>query len=266
MMAAVKRIYAMFLRHWYILRSSPARVLEIMYWPSIQMVLWGFISRFFAFQEASTLHVALGTLLGAVLLWDLLFRSQLGVSFSYMEEQWSRNLAQVFISPLRFREWAASMILFSVMRASVGIFPALVLAIPFYGFSVFELGLPVVFLFFNVMFMGWWLGMLVTALLIRTGPGAESLAWAMTFMLAPLCAVYYPVDILPVWLQPLAHALPASHVFEALREVVTLQTVPWDMVWRATAMNTGYMVFALFVLHMTYRSALRDGLFLRNGE
>ena len=92
MKRSFQRICAMLLRHLYILRSSPPRLVEIIYWPSIQMVLWGFIGRFFALKAATAMNVALGTFLGAVLLWDMLFRSQIGVSFSYLEEVWARNL------------------------------------------------------------------------------------------------------------------------------------------------------------------------------
>ncbi len=266
MTAALQRIHAMLLRYFYVLRGSPARVIEIIYWPTIQMVLWGFISQFFAHQNTTPLTIALGTLLGAVLLWDFLFRSQLGVSLSFLEEIWARNLGHLFVSPLRPYEWWISMMLYSVIRALTGMLPAAFLAIPFYGFSIFGLGWPVLFLFFNLMFMGWWLGLLITAMLIKAGPGAESLAWALTFLLAPICAVYYPVAMLPVWLQGVANALPASHVFEGLRTLVHEGRADTYHILASFGLNCLYMIFSISILQLSFNSARKAGTLLQSGE
>lgn len=262
-----ERIYAVLIRHLYILRGSKARVIEIIYWPSVQMILWGFISRFFATTNASNLGVqAFGVLLGAVLLWDMLFRTQLGVTLSYLEEVWARNLGHLFVSPLRPWEWWMAMMLYSILRALCGMIPAALLAIPFYGYSIFDLGLPLLFFFLNLMFMGWWLGFLIMALLLKAGQGAETLAWALTFFLAPFCAVYYPISALPVWLQPVSMAIPASHVFEGLRAIVHHQTLDaHHMLW-AFLLNCFYMAVSMFLLHLSFNSARKAGTLLQSGE
>lgn len=266
MIASFQRIHALLLRHFYILRGSPVRLIEIIYWPMIQMVLWGFISQFFAHQNASSLHYALGTLLGAVILWDFLFRSQLGVSLSFLEEVWARNLGHLFVSPLRPHEWWISMMIYSLIRALIGMIPAALMAIPFYGFSIFDLGLPMLFLFFNLMFMGWWLGFLIIAMLIKSGPAGESLAWALTFLLAPFCAVYYPVAMLPHWLQWLSNSLPAAHVFEGLRALVHDGRVDTYHLWTAFGLNCLYMIFSISVLQLSFNSARKAGTLLQTGE
>ena len=263
------RISALLLRHYYILRSSPARVIDIMFWPAVQMVLWGFISRFFAQRmgaDMSTLDYALGALLGAVLLWDLLFRTQIAVFIAYLEEIWARNLGHMFISPLRPFEWWLSMVIFSFFRVGVGLAPAVILAIPFYGFSIFDLGLPLIAFFINLMMMGWWLGFFIIALLVRAGPGAEGLAWAITFLLAPFCAVYYPVEVLPQWLQPVALSLPATHVFEGLRALVDNKTFEINHMLMALGLNIFYLILALTALTLALRSARRAGSLLQSGE
>jgi ABC-2 type transport system permease protein len=269
MTPSLNRITAVLQRHIYILRSSPPRLLEIIYWPSIQMVLWGFISNFFATKpvaQGGLGMAAFGTLLGAVLLWDMLFRTQLGVTLSYLEEVWARNLGHLFVSPLRPWEWWLSLMLFSILRALVGMLPAAFLAIPFYGFSVFALGLPMLFFFFNIMFMGWWLGFLIMALLLKYGQGAETMAWALTFFLAPFCAVYYPIASLPHWLQPFSNALPAAHVFEGLRALVNHQTYEAIHMYWAFGLNCAYMVFALFILNLSFNNARKQGTLLQSGE
>lgn len=267
--ARCSRISALLLRHYYILRSSPARVVDIMFWPAVQMILWGFISRFFAARtgaEPQALNYALGTLLGAVLLWDLLFRTQIAVFIAYLEEIWARNLGHLFVSPLRPSEWWLSMVAFSFFRVGVGMAPAVLLAIPFYGFSIFDLGLPLLFFFFNLMMMGWWLGFLVISVLVRAGPGAEGLAWAFTFLLSPFCAVYYPVATLPHWLQPVALALPASHVFEGLRALVEQHVFDKGHMLAAFSLNIIYLVISLTLLQAALRSARRAGTLLQTGE
>lgn len=266
---SANRICAMMLRYYYILRASPARVIDIMFWPTVQMVMWGFISRFFAMRlgaAPSNLDYALGALLGAVLLWDTLFRTQIAVFIAYLEEIWSRNLGHLFVSPLRAYEWWLSMIIFSVFRVSVGMAPAILLAIPFYGFSIFDLGLPLVFFFFNLLMMGWWLGFMIISILIKAGPGAEGLAWALTFLIAPFCAVYYPVSVLPHWLQPVSLAIPATHVFEGLRALVQDHVFAMQHMWAAFTLNCFYTLISLILLSWAFKAARRAGTLLQSGD
>lgn len=269
MTAALSRIYAVWLRHYYILSRSIPRLLEIMYWPSVQMILWGFVSRFFAARgggDMTTLDVALGTLLGAVMLWDVLFRTQVGLSIAYLEEIWARNMGHLFVSPLRPAEWMASIMLVSLCRSLIGALPAALLAVPFYGFSVFDMGLPLLFFFFNLVIMGWWLGLLITALLVKAGPGAESLAWMTTFALAPFCAVYYTPDVLPMWMQTVGHALPAFHVFEGLRGLTMQGVFNAAPMWTAFGLNLLYLLIGGAVLGWALNNARRHGTLLQAGE
>ena len=215
---SARRIGAVCLRHLYVVRSSPVRVLEMAYWPTMQMILWGFFSEFFRTQS-STLAQAAGMFIGAMLLWDSLFRSNLGVSVSFLEEMWSRNLGHLFVSPLRPAEYLVSLTLMSFLRTLTGIIPACLLAIPFYEYNIFQMGLPLIAFFTNVLVTGWALGFVISALILRFGMGAESLAWVVVFAFAPFSAIYYPVSSLPEWLQGLALCLPQTHVFEGMRSV-----------------------------------------------
>lgn len=265
MIESLHRIATMVLRYLYILKGSPARIIELVYWPMIQMILWGFISSFFAANQG-VVYYAAGAVLGAVMLWDLLFRSQLGVSLTYMEELWSRNMGHLFVSPLRPWEWWASMVVYSFIRAVIGMIPAVLCAMWFYDYSLFSFGLPLFFFVLNLVMMGWWLGFGITSLLVRTGPGAEGLAWALTFFFAPVCAIYYPVSILPGWLQHVALALPAAHVFEGIRELVNDGVFAGGHMVKAFALNLLYMSLALFMLHRSFQHARRVGSFLQTGE
>ncbi|MBT7306855.1 MAG: ABC transporter permease, partial [Gammaproteobacteria bacterium] len=186
-----RRVGAMVLRYVYLLRRSWPRLLELVYWPAVQMILWGLISQFFV-QHSSWLAQASGVLLAAVMLWDVLFRGHLGVSLPFIEEMYARNLGHLFVSPLRVSEHITALLLISLIRTCIGLFSAAALAILLYTFNLFDMGLPLLVFFFQLIVMGWATGLGVVALILRYGLGAESLAWVLVFALAPLSAVYYP--------------------------------------------------------------------------
>lgn len=259
------RLGAMVLRYAYLLRSSWPRVLELAYWPTMQMILWGFITRFFM-TDSSLLNQAAGLLISGVLLWDVLFRSQLGVSVVFFEEMHSRNLGHLFISPLRPYELICALMIISLIRTLIGVGTAAILAIPFYGYSLSDLGLALIGFFANLMIMGWSIGLLVTALVLRQGLGAESIAWVAIFALAPVSGVYYPIAILPGWLQPIAWALPSSYVFEGMRSVLLEHSFRVDLLLFAIALNGIYLGIGSGVFLWTFRIARQRGLLFQTGE
>jgi ABC-2 type transport system permease protein len=259
------RISAMVRRYVYLLRGSIPRLLELAYWPTIQMVIWGFVTQFFM-GHSSWVAQAAGVLIGAVLLWDVLFRGQIGFSICFLEEMWSRNLGHLFVSPLRPWELVASLMVMSLIRTLIGLMPAWLLAIVFYGFSMFELGLPLVAFFFCLMLMSWGLGMLVVGLVLRAGLGAESLAWVGIFLLAPVSAIYYPVSILPEWLQVVAWATPAAYVFEGMRALMFENLFRWDLFGGAMAANAVFLAVGGIVFAWSFADARADGRLLQIGE
>ncbi|MFO1434712.1 MAG: ABC transporter permease [Candidatus Competibacteraceae bacterium] len=265
MSLSVGRIGAMVLRYMYLLRSSWLRVVELAYWPTVQMILWGFISQFLM-TNSTLLSRAAGLFLAAILLWDVLFRSQLGVSVVFFEELHARNLGHLFVSPLRPYELICALLTISMIRTLIGVGAAALLAIPFYGYSLFTLGLPLIGFFANLMIMGWSVGLMVSALVLRHGLGAESIAWIAIFALAPLCGVYYPVSVLPQWLQPVAWCLPASHVFEGMRAVLLEHTFRVDQMVYAVILNSLYLAAGVGVFLLSFQSARQRGLLLQMGE
>jgi ABC-2 type transport system permease protein len=259
------RVWAMLLRYLYILRSSWPRTIELLYWPTLQMLIWGFMSQFLR-GNSSYIAQAFGVLLGAVMLWDLLFRSQLGLSISFLEEMWARNLGQLFVTPLRPYEWLLSLLAMSFIRTAIGIVPAMLLAIPLYQFSIFDIGLPLVAFLIVLMAMGWGLGLAICGGILRHGMGAEGLAWTVIFALAPLSCVYYPVTILPTWLQPFAWALPSTYVFEGMRAVMFGEAFRSDYLLAALALDIVYVVLGAVVFFIAFRDARRRGALLQMGE
>ncbi len=255
----------MVLRYLYLLRGSWPRILEQAYWPTMQMIIWGFVTQFFV-TNSSWVARAAGVLIAAVLLWDVLFRAQLGVSVVFMEEMFARNLAQLFASPLRPYELVLSLIGISVVRTCIGVGAAALLAIPLYHYSIFEMGLPLLAFFGNLLVFGWAVGLFICALLLRYGLGVESLAWASIFALAPVSGIYYPIATLPHWLQPVGWALPSAHVFEGMRAVLFDQHFDMGHFLRAVELNVFYLFLGAFVFLRAFEVARARGLLLQTGE
>lgn len=260
-----RRIWAMMLRHWYLLRGSVPRLLELAYWPTIQMVLWGFTTGFFA-QHSNWVAQATGVLLSAVLLWDALFRANLGLSLSFLEEMWSRNLGQLFISPLRPLEMVSALAIMSLVRTIISATPAALLSPILFGISIFDLGPVLVAFFANIMVMGWSIGLVAAGLVLRFGLGAEALCWVGIFLISPICGIYYPISALPDWLQPVAWSLPVTHVFEGMRAVLYQHTVRLDLMAWAVGLNLVYLGMAAVFFLRTIEVARDRGLLLQQGE
>jgi ABC-2 type transport system permease protein len=263
--ASAHRISAMLLRHWYLLRSSWPRLLDLIYWPTVQMLTWGFLQYYIA-SNAGFFARAGGTFIGAVLLWDILFRGQLGFSISFLEEMYSRNLGNIMMSPLRPFEFIIALMVISVVRLSIGAVPVTFLAIAFFGFNLYALGFALVAFFFNLMLTSWAIGIFVSGLILRNGMGAENLAWSIMFLFMPLTCVYYPVTTLPVWLQPVAWLLPPTYVFEGMRALVIDKVFRPDLMIDALALNAILFAAGVFGFLQLLQSARRRGSLMQSGE
>lgn len=263
--ASARRIAALIRRYGYLLRSSWPRLLELVYWPTVQMLMWGFLQLYLD-RNSGFAATAGGVLIGAVLLWDILFRGQIGFSISFLEEMWARNLAHLMISPLRLNEFVIALMVMSTVRVIIGLAPVTGLAFLFFHFNVYALGFALIGFFLSLILTSWAIGLLVCGLVVRNGLGAESLAWSLVFLLLPLCCVYYPVSVLPDWLQYVALALPPTHVFEGMRAVLTTDTFRADLLARALALNSLYLALGLAAFHVLFRSARRHGSLLVTGE
>lgn len=260
-----RRVGAVMLRHWYLIAGSWPRFLDLCYWPMVQMILWGFIQTYLT-QQSTFFAQAGGILLGAVMLWDVLFRGQIGLALSFLEEVYSRNLGHLLATPLRIGEYMVALMTTSLARTIVGLFPATILAIWFFGFSVYSLGLVLIAFFFSLIAFGWGIGLFVAGLVMRYGLGAESLAWAFIFALAPLCGVYYPTAILPPWVQAISALLPASHIFNGMRAVTIDHVVRADLLAYAFGLNLVWIALGVAGFLAFHRSARERGMLLQVGE
>ncbi|MBM3523430.1 MAG: ABC transporter permease [Alphaproteobacteria bacterium] len=264
-MTTLTRIGAILLRHLYLWRGSWTRLFDLVYWPILQVTIWGFMTQFLA-GTSSWVAQAGGVFIGAVLLWDVLVRGQFGMTLSLLEEMWSRNFANLFVSPLRPAEFAAALTVLSIIRSLIGVVPAALLAIPLFHYSIFELGLPLLAFWVLLLVFGWAIGLMLCGLLVRYGLAAESYAWASIFVLAPLSGVYYPITTLPAWLLPLAWSLPTTAVFEGMRAVMIERVFRWDLAALALALDLVFLAVGFLVFLWAFRRARERGSLMSAGE
>jgi ABC-2 type transport system permease protein len=262
---APHRIGAMILRYWYLLISSWPRLLELVYWPALQIVTWGFLQTYIA-ENAGFFARAGGTFIGAIILWDILFRGQLGFSISFLEEMWARNLGNLMMSPLKPIEFLISLMIMSLIRLAIGVIPMTLLAIFFFDFNFYSLGLPLIAFFCNLIFTSWSLGIFVSGLVLRNGLGAESIVWTLMFGILPLACVYYPVTVLPHWLQVVAWALPPTYVFEGMRGLLIDHVFRADLMVDALLINAALLIVSFGIFLGLLNSARRAGSLIQSGE
>lgn len=262
---SLRRIRAVCRRHMYLLLRSWPRLVSMAYYPTVTMILWAFVTLYLA-PTNSFLQSAPGFFIGAVLLWDVLFRGQLGVSLTFVEEIYSRNLGNLFVSPLRLHELVIGQLALSVLRTLIGVGGACLFAWLLFRYSIFSMGLPLVAFFSGLLVFGWAIGLAVSAMLLRFGLGAEELAWAAIFLIAPVSGVYYPIDVLPAPLQAIAHMIPAAHVFEGMRGVLLRGVFDATLLWQALGLDAVYLGVGVVLFALSVQGARRRGTLLQMGE
>ncbi len=253
---------AIVLRYFYLLRGSPARVVPLFAWVGIDIVLWGFISRYLNSVAFAGFNF-IPALLGAVLLWDFLIRIMQGVTMAFFEDVWSRNFLNIFATPLTISEYLSGLVLSSIATSAVGLLVMLLLATAFFGLSFFAYGLAVVQFLLALFLFGIALGIFACAVVLRLGPAAEWFIWPIPALLAPFAGVFYPLSTLPEWMRVFSNLLPPAYVFEGVRRVVTGGTVSFAALAWAASFAVLYLVFACWYFTRIYRYAVRTGLIAR---
>ncbi|MFT4047848.1 MAG: ABC transporter permease [Solimonas sp.] len=215
-----RRIAGVVLRQIYLMRGSPTRLLPTFAWVAIDIVLWGFITRYLNSLGTPGVNFV-PTLLGAVLLWDFFSRVMQGVTTAFFEDVWSRNFLNIFATPLSIAEYVGGLVITSVATSIVGLAVMLLLATGVFGFSFFSYGLLLLPFLLVLFLFGIALGIFASAMVLRLGPASEWLVWPIPALLSPFAGVFYPLSTLPPWMQWIGHLLPPSYVFEGMRVIVT---------------------------------------------
>lgn len=254
-------VSALVLRYLYLYGRTPMRLIELIFWPIVELLIWGYLGMYLKEHAGAAIPTIVGHLLGGIILWDVIFRAQQGVAISFLEDVWTRNLLNVFVAPVRNMEYLAATFIIGFFRILVTVTMLSVISFSLYQFSVFEMNWAILPFFGNLLVTGWALGMISTALILRWGQAAESLAWAVPFFIQPFTAVVYPVAMIkPEWVQYVAQALPSTHVFEGMREMLSHHTFNWPHFFWACGLNVVFLGVAGWIFSSTLNTTRKRGL------
>lgn len=263
---SLRRIASVYMRHAYGLKHSIPGFFDMLFWPAVDLLLWGLLTVFIQSQGAD-LNVAVGFLIGGVLLWDLVFRSNLGIGITFLDDtSWTHNVLNLLVSPLRPSEYIVGAVAWSLTKVLAGWSIMVTMAFVLFNFSAFELGVPLAFFMLALMLFGTAIGMIVLGIILRFGPGADILAWGLAVLMMPLSAVFYPVDVLPRWAQIITAGLPTSYVFEGMRTVLAGDPLPMRNLVMAYALDAVYLFLGMAFARSMFGVLRRRGYVTRYME
>ncbi|HAZ16797.1 MAG: hypothetical protein A3H59_02705 [Candidatus Jacksonbacteria bacterium RIFCSPLOWO2_02_FULL_43_9] len=254
------RIWAVILHYLYTQKRSIPRTMDIFYWPTLNILLWGFLSMFLQKTQQGSTSSIIAIILGALMLWMLFNRAQQDISIHFLEDVWNRNLLNLFVSPLTATEYIFSFIILSVFKVVIvgGVMTGLSLLL--YHFNIFSIGIALVPFILNLLFFGWTIGLLIMTLIMRWGTDAQILAFSFAFLLQPFSAVFYPVAVLPKTLQLISYAFPSTYVFEGMRSVIATGEFSQGLMIQAFGANILYVGLAVIVFQHVFKKVLDQGL------
>jgi ABC-2 type transport system permease protein len=256
-----KRILAMLERYVILHFRSPVKMFDLFFWPVMELIVWGFITIYLQRFVTDQPGRMVALFLTALIFWDVLFRSQQAVSLAFMEELWTRNVINLFISPLKLWEWVAAASLYGIVKTGIITAILLGLSVAFYSYAPSTVGIYFIPFIFNLLLFGGAMGLLTTGLLLRWGHQAEVLIWGVPFLIQPFSAIFYPLSVYPAWLKPFCMIFPSTYVLEGMREVVTTGHFSWGHFGASLGLNVFYMaLFGFFFIRMFNRGRVNGGL------
>ena|SRR3989338_379347 len=253
------RINAIMLHYWYSSKRSLPRMMDILYWPTVELILWGFISVFLEKMELNTPN-AVSFLLGATILWTIFRRSQQDVNLAFLEDIWYRNVVNLFVSPLKISEYLVGGIAVAFIKMIFVTIYMAVLAALFYHFNVFTLGFSLIPFIAVLLLFGWVMGIFISGIIFRFGTDSQIIAFSFAFLLQPISAVFYPLSVLPVFVQRIALLLPTTHIFEGMRFVLTTHTFPLGHFLWGAVLSLVYLFLSCLFFAWMFRKVRELGL------
>ena len=250
------RIKAVARRQAFVLKRSPHRLFDLTLWPLVDTLLFGSLAVYFsrAGDGVTGVEAGAGYLLVGIVLWHVVYQSQIAVATGFLEEAWSRNLLSLMVSPIKELEYVAGVALFGLVKIFLGVGAVMVAAVGFYAFDITDLGLSLVPIVAVLLVAGWSVAMFVIGLVLRFGTGAEAFAWGILFVVMPLSGTFNPVSSLPGFLQPVSRLLPTTHAFAAARALIDGESLPARELWLAAVttvlLTVGSLVFVAYMLRL----------------
>src|SRR3989344_6415844 len=246
-----QRIKGIIIQNLFYLKHSLEDIADTFFWSSLDVVVWGFMTIYFTQLKGQISEIIL-FLMGGLILWNVAWRSQQDISVSFLRNSWSRNLINLFSTPLTIWEFSFATMILGIIKIILTLFIASGIAFFLYSFNIFLLGFYLLPFFVSLLAFGWAAGIFITGLIIRFGTRIQVFAWSLIVLFQPVSAVFYPVSVLPPFLQKIAWLLPTSHIFEGMREVLKSGRMPAEQIVLAFILNAIYLLIAVWFLAVMF--------------
>lgn len=255
----INRIYAIILRNIYTFKHNYDRVFDAFYWPTIELLLWGITSSYFV-QQAPGLSKLVAMIVSGLIFWMVVYRSQYETNISLLEDIWSKNLINIFISPLKFSEWIIAVLIIGIIKSFISFIFAAILVFVLYQVKIIIFSIYLIPFLFLLWMTAWTASFFIAGLIFRFGYKVQSFAWTLLSLITPFSGIYYPISFLPSWAQTISAILPTSYLFEGMREVINTGIVDSQKLVISFTLNIVYLILALIFLYRSYSKLLHRGL------
>jgi len=253
------RIYAILLRHIYNLRRSYDRLTDSFYWVALDLLIWGITGLYFQRFSPDSQNIVF-VLISGVILWNIAYRAQIDLNMSILEEIWNKNLINIFVSPIKFSEWISALIILGVIKSIVTLFFGSLIGFLLYKINIYNLSFHLPVFILLLLMTGWWLGFFISGIILRYGSKVQTLAWTLVWLLSPFSAIYYPLSILPDWVQKIALFVPTSYVFEQGRNLLFNGQVDYSKLAISFLLNIAYIIAGMLFIRDSFKKVLAKGL------
>lgn len=253
------RIFAIVLKSFYVTKRSWDRIADVFYWSAIDLIVWGITSRYFTQLSNGKGHI-LDIIISGIIFWIIVWRGQQEISVNLLEDLWNKNLINMFVSPLTFAEWVSGFIIVSIIKVTISFLFAGVLAFLLYRINVLSYGVILFPVSLILLMNAWWIGFVIAGVIIRYGTKIQALAWSLVSILAPFSAIYYPLQVLPLWAQYIAHILPTSYLFTIIHAAIQQQPINMTSLGISFGLSTLYLMLAIWFLKRSFTKVLQKGL------
>jgi ABC-2 type transport system permease protein len=256
---SIRRIYGIILRNLFSFRHSYDKMSDAFYWPLLDLLLWGMTSSYIKQTTGNATDFILIVVSGIVF-WIIFWRAQYEITIGLLDELWNKNMINLFITPLKFSEWVTAWLFMGIAKGLVSFLFASLLALLMYKTSIFVYGFAMLPFMLLLLLCGWWVGFLISGVIMRYGSKVQTLAWSMPWIFAPFSAIYYPVSVLPSWSQWVSKLLPTSYVFEGMREVMRTGSFDMSKFTIALLLNVLYLCLALLFIRRSFTRVMDNGV------
>lgn len=252
-------VWAIVVRHLYNFKHSLDRLSDTFYWPTMDLLLWGFTSVYIA-QKTTAVPGIVVAILSGIILWMIVWRSQFEITVNLLEEMWSQNMVNLFASPLRVREWITAVFILGVIKMVLSVGFAVFLAIIIYKANIFSLGFYLIPFMINLMLTGWAVGLIVAAFIVYYGMRIQTIAWSGAALLSPFSGVFYPVSVLPSWAQKISTILPTTYIFEGMRTVIFTGSLSIHLLLLSFLLNIFFLAIGVLLFVYMFEKSKNSGL------